>query len=245
MIYTTFAQLYDQLMDPAVYENWIMYFKQQVESSTASPVLDLGCGTGALTLCLKKEGYAVEGLDFSEEMLSLARDRFSTADVTIPLYQGDMADLSELGEYQVILSSLDSLCYLADETELAVVFQQVAAHLPVDGQFLFDVHSIYQVDQVFPDYMYNYQDGEQAFLWHAYPTDVEHGIEHELTFFVKDQSGSGYQRLSERHYERTYPIEVYRALLEQAGFKQVELSADDGLSPVTKEAGRWFFSCRK
>ncbi|GKS80941.1 methyltransferase [Ligilactobacillus pabuli] len=245
MIYTTFAQLYDQLMDPIVYEDWIKYFQQQVAVDANAKVLDLGCGSGALTLLLKQAGYQLEGLDLSEEMLSLASARFGEADVFIPLYQGDMMDLSELGEYQTIFSSLDSLCYLADQTEVGTVFQQVAQHLPTGGQFLFDVHSTYQIDQVFPDYMYNYQNEDQAFLWHSYPTDVEHGIEHELTFFVKNQAGTGFERLSEHHYERTYPAKVYLELLKKAGFTQVDLTAGLADSPLTEQTTRWFFSCRK
>lgn len=245
MIYTTFAQLYDQLMDPVVYEEWIKYFKQQVAVDTNAKVLDLGCGSGALTLLLQEAGYQLEGVDLSEEMLSLANARFNEAGASIPLYQGDMTDLAELGQYQTIFSSLDSLCYLADQAEVQTVFRQVAQHLNAGGQFLFDVHSTYQIDQVFPDYMYNYQTEDQAFLWHSYPTDVEHGIEHELTFFVKNQTGTGFERLSEHHYERTYPAEIYLALLKKAGFTQIKISAGFSAEPLTDKTTRWFFSCRK
>lgn len=244
MIYTTFAELYDELMDSEMYHRWVQYFKQRV-CLDGGPVLDLGCGSAALTLLLKQAGYQMEGLDLSEEMLSLASEKMIGNESFIPLYQGDMTDLRALGKYNAVVSTLDSLCYLADESELQLVFEQVYDHLISSGHFLFDVHSLYQVDEVFPDYMYNYQDENEAFLWHSYPTDVEHAVEHELTFFVREQETGSYQRLSEYHYERTYPLDVYVKLLKKAGFDRIDVSADFGQSSVKKNSVRWFFSCTK
>ena len=244
MNYTTFAQLYDQLMDPEIYESWLEYFKQRV-SPNSGMVLDLGCGAGALTMQLKKAGFQMEGLDLSDEMLSLASERMSRANVFFPVYQADMTDLNGLGQYAVVVSTLDSLCYLANFAELGKVFREVYAHLKEHGKFLFDVHSVYQMEKVFPDYMYNYQDQNEAFLWHSYPTDVSYGIEHELTFFIKDQATKNYQRLTEHHYERTYPLANYIDLLKEVGFKKVEVKADFGRFSVKNDSTRWFFCCDK
>jgi SAM-dependent methyltransferase len=38
-------------------------------------VADLGCGTGTLSLLLAQEGYDVDGVDFSPEMVRLAREK--------------------------------------------------------------------------------------------------------------------------------------------------------------------------
>ena len=37
---------------------------------TGGPVLELGCGTGRVTILLAKAGYEVWGIDFSETMLA-------------------------------------------------------------------------------------------------------------------------------------------------------------------------------
>ncbi len=244
MIYTTFAQLYDDLMDPSVYTDWENYLTHRVKKHNGK-LLDLGCGSGILMEKLKGDGFAVEGLDLSEDMLTLASQRAQTAGDTWPLYQGNMLDLSGLGTYGTIISSLDSLCYLADANEVQTVFQEVYAHLQADGSFLFDVHSLYQMDEFFPDYMYNYQDKNEAFLWHSYATDKPHAIEHELTFFVKDSAKDYFLRLNEYHYERTYPLQEYKELLTKVGFTEIEVSADFGQSSVSTTSNRWFFWCQK
>lgn len=52
-------------------------------------VADLGCGTGTLSLLLAEEGYAVDGVDFSPEMVRRARAKvpgatFQVGDAAVP-----------------------------------------------------------------------------------------------------------------------------------------------------------------
>ncbi len=64
-------------------------------------------------------------------------------------------------------------------------FDGVYSCLEEDGVFLFDVHSLYQIDEVFPDYSYHYQTDEFAFLWESYQGEKDHSIEHFLTFLLQ------------------------------------------------------------
>ena len=50
------------------------FWLDQVEKY-GEPVLELGCGTGRITLPLTEKGIAITGLDISEPMLSLARKK--------------------------------------------------------------------------------------------------------------------------------------------------------------------------
>ena len=45
----------------------------------------------------------------------------------------------------------DSLCYLTDFEDVVSVFEAVYNHLEEGGIFLFDVHSLYQMQEVFQD----------------------------------------------------------------------------------------------
>lgn len=58
-----------------------------VSGSCGASVLDLGLGTASLTSRLYREGFQIYGLDFSKEMLSLAREKMPAAE----LFQGDFA----------------------------------------------------------------------------------------------------------------------------------------------------------
>ncbi|ALV20709.1 MULTISPECIES: class I SAM-dependent DNA methyltransferase [Carnobacterium] len=244
MSYQTFAQVYDAIMDDTLYERWASFVDRQLQNKGQS-VLELACGTGALAVTLKKHGYDVTGLDLSANMLSLASERAFSEGVQLPLIEGDMLDLSEIGQYDVVTCFSDSICYMPDAAAVLNVFKEVYQTLNEEGTFLFDVHSIYQIDNIFPGYMYNDQSEEISFLWQSYAGETEHSIEHDLTFFVYEEETDRYERFDETHKERTYPIEVYREMLQQAGFTSIFTSAEFGESDINDESTRWFFTCKK
>lgn len=244
MIYQTFAGLYDEMMDSALYDQWLDFVMQRVTDKQA-PLLELACGTGVLAVKLCQAGYQVTGLDLSPEMLTLANNRAQSAQVTLPLIEGDMLDLTEIGAFQTVTCLDDSLCYMPDLAHLKQVFQQVYQLLPAQGQFLFDMHSIYQIDDFFPGYMYNYRTEDQAFMWTSYVGDQPHSVEHDLTFFVWDDAIQGYQAINELHHERTYPLAKIVAALKAVGFQTVTTSAEFGTQPIQSESGRWFFEAQK
>ena len=114
-----------------------------------------------------------------------------------------------------------------------------------DGKFLFDVISPYQTDEIYPGYMYNYVDDEQAFLWTTYQTEEPHSVEHDLTFFVKNDATNTYSKINELHHERTYELETYLSLLNEVGFKNVKTSSNFGRDAINDKSTRWFFECSK
>ena len=244
MIYQTFAKLYDALFDPDLYDDWLGFVQRELATPQA-PILELACGTGRLAVMLAKAGYNVTGFDLSDEMLSLADQHAQEANVELPLIQGDMLDLSELATYQTVTCFADSFCYLPDETALLQAFKQVVAHLAPTGQFMFDVISPYQTDVVYPGYMFNYRDEDQAFLWSSEAGEDPHSVDHDLTFFTYNEAKQAYDEVAELHHERTYSLATYKRLLQQAGFSAVQVTADFGRQSVTETTTRWFFVCEK
>ncbi len=59
------------------------------------------------------------------------------------------------GQFDLVTCYSDSICYMEDEVDVGQVFTQVYQHLNEGGRFIFDVHSIYQIDEVFPGYSYH------------------------------------------------------------------------------------------
>lgn len=247
MNYQTFAKLYDDLFDEEAYADWQSYAQTHIQSKDGK-LLELAGGAGRLAILLKQNGFKdVSVFDLSPEMLTLAAEHAEAAQIDLPLIQGDMREWSDLKQkYATITSFADSLNYLANTQEVLATFKQVASHLEPNGQFLFDVISPWQTDVYYPGYMYNWHDEETAFMWSSYGVEgSQHTVEHELTFFVYNENIDGYQQIQEIHTERTYDIETYQRLLQKAGFKDIQISADFGRSAVTPESDRWFFNAIK
>lgn len=243
MIYNSFARVYSELMDDSLYARWAQYVEKQVSKNGRS-LLDVACGTGDLTILLADK-FQVTGTDLSEEMLKIAAEKAQKANKSIPFVQSNMLDLYDFDKFDVITCFDDSICYLKDEDELAIAFNQAYQHLNDGGKYLFDAHSLYQMDEVFPGYMFNHRAEDSAFMWNSYEGEYPHSIEHELTFFNWNDKIQGYSVNTELHKERTYPSETFINILKDIGFKNVAVSADFGDSEVQADSTRWFFTAEK
>lgn len=72
--YQEFARVYDTIMDDTLYDAWHDFSRRHLPSETTN-ILELACGTGKLSVQFARDGYAVTGLDLSEEMLTIAYNR--------------------------------------------------------------------------------------------------------------------------------------------------------------------------
>ncbi len=240
MIYDVFAHVYSALMDDSVFYDWQNYTEELLQKG--SSILELGCGNGQLGILLKQSGYAIEGLDLSEEMLALAYERQAAADTFFPLIHGDMRDLSDYGTYEAIISFCDSLCYLNTREDLEQTFQEVYTHLKEGGDFLFDVFTTEHIARL-DGYAYHDEIPGIVFLWDSFEGEVPHSIEHDLSFFIEQADGR-FERQEELHKERTYPMQEYLDMLEAAGFSKIKVTADFG-EEITGDNIRWFFHAQK
>ncbi|WP_049618161.1 class I SAM-dependent methyltransferase [Streptococcus sp. X13SY08] len=207
-------------------------------------LLELACGTGIQSVRFAQAGFDVTGLDLSQEMLDVAEKRAASAKVKVDFLQGNMLDLSRAGKYDFVTCYSDSICYMQDEVEAGDVFKEVYNALNDGGVFIFDVHSTYQIDEVFPGYSYHENADDFAMIWDSYEDEAPHSVVHELTFFIQDEDGR-FTRFDEVHEERTYDVLTYDILLEQAGFSSFKLYADSEDKEPTETSKRWFFVCEK
>ncbi|MFC4545765.1 class I SAM-dependent methyltransferase [Paenactinomyces guangxiensis] len=69
-----------------------------------SPVLDIACGTGRMTIPLAERGYDMTGFDITPEMLEAAKQKALDRGVSVHWIQADMRQL-ELGRKYMPSSS--------------------------------------------------------------------------------------------------------------------------------------------
>lgn len=98
-------------------------------------VLDVGCGAGALAQGLRRRGAIVTGLDRSEPMLAIARDRLGPS---TDLRLGDLRDPLPFddGDFDLVVASL-VLHYLRDWEPLLRELHRV---LVPDGRIIASTH---------------------------------------------------------------------------------------------------------
>ena len=92
------------LRDPHVRAAWAGLLTPLLPTPPAR-VLDLGCGTGSLSVLLAEQGHRVTGLDLSPRMLDLACEKAESSGVAVTFLPGDASDPKGVGSgYDVVLA---------------------------------------------------------------------------------------------------------------------------------------------
>lgn len=249
MTYQHFAYIYDDLMKDVPYDLWLDFVKRKIEKygeGFTSSIIDLGCGTGELSIRLVKAGFQVSGVDLSEDMLAVANEKANAHNCHIDFYQQSMAELSGFHEVDCIVCFCDSLNYLQTEEEVIQTFKKSYESLRKGGLFIFDVHSIYKVSQIFMNQSFVNSDEEVSYIWNCFPGEFPNSVEHDLSFFVKVRDSENlYERFDEYHFQRTFPIRRYQDWLMQAGFTILEISGDFQDTLPADDYERVFFTVKK
>jgi SAM-dependent methyltransferase len=106
------------------------------------PVLELGCGTGRITLAIAEAGYRIMGLDISERMLDRAAEKRGTlrreARERVHLVQGDMVRF-DLGEkFRAVLIPFRPFQHLLETEEQIACLDCARKHLAANGRLIVD-----------------------------------------------------------------------------------------------------------
>ena len=225
--YTGFAEVYDTFMDNVPYEEWSQYLIEILKEYGVRNglVADLGCGTGAITERLAKHGYDMIGIDNSEEMLSIAREKLSDYEESdhrrgILYLLQDMREMELYGTVDAVVSICDSMNYITEEEDLLQVFRLVNNYLEKDGLFVFDLNTEYKYKEILGERNICENREDASFIWENFYYPEEQINEYDLTIYVKTD-GQLYERLEETHYQRAYSLEQIKELLEKAGMQYV------------------------
>jgi SAM-dependent methyltransferase len=108
------------------------------------PILELGCGTGRVTLPLARAGFSVTGIDISQEMLERARGKLraeaSPVRRRVDLRLADMRTLRLRRRYRLVISPFNVVQHLYTRRDFELACATVRHHLePRTGRFVFDV----------------------------------------------------------------------------------------------------------
>ena len=112
-----------------------------LELEPGSRVLDLCCGQGRHAVELARRGFQVTGLDLSEYLLGLARQKAEQAGIEVELVRGDMRDLPWRSEFDAVINMFTSFGYLESEEEDERVLRAVHEALRPGGRMLLDLPS--------------------------------------------------------------------------------------------------------
>ena len=231
--YTSFAQVYDLFMDNVPYEQWGQYLSTFLKEHGIQDglLLDLGCGTGKLTRIMESYGYDMIGVDYSYEMLDIAREQ--SGESILYLLQ-DMREFELYGTVRAIYSACDSINYILEEDELREVFALANNYLDPGGLFLFDINTPYKYKELLGENTFAETREEGSFIWENYYDEADGINEYDLTLYIKEEDGR-FQRFQESHYQKCYELDTIKSLLVEAGMEFVAAYDAYTNEPATEE----------
>lgn len=243
--YTDFAYIYDTLMADAQYGERTEYILSLFDKFGQKPtlLLDLACGTGEFSLRLAQKGIEVIGVDMSEDMLSIAREKAFDSETDILFLCQRAEELDLYGTVDGAVCCMDSINHITDLKNLEEAIKKVALFLEKGCLFIFDVNTPYKHESVLGDNTFVFEEENIYCVWqNSY--DRETAVtDISLDFFVEEDGL--YERFCENFSERVYSIDTLTNLLEKSGFNVKAVLGDmSNNAPETLEE-RIFFVAEK
>src|SRR5690625_3610175 len=165
MTYNTLAYVYDELMAHAPYEEWVNFTMNVINNREVQSIVDLGCGTGSISVRLAKSGYHVTGVDKSADMLTAADEKARNEYVNINFIQQDIRSLTGFKDVDLFISYCDVINYITNEKDITALFKNVHQSLQPDGLFIFDIHALPYVEDCLIDQTFTDETDNLVYIW--------------------------------------------------------------------------------
>lgn len=220
MAYESLAHVYDKIMREDInYGEWAEYTSELLRKSGIKDgkILDLGCGTGGITMEMGRLGWQMSGVDISEEMLAEAKQKFAQENLEISLYRQDIAELQINEQFQAAMATFDTFNYLCDRNKLLKALKNVHDVLIPGGILLFDYNTRFKLGDILGDNTYSYYSDDTVYIWENEYNPNTQICKMQLTFFLRRESGL-YERKMETHRQRAYSLMQWKKLLKESGF---------------------------
>ena len=251
--YDDWAEIYDAVYADLTHD---LDFYTGLAEKVGGPVLELGCGTGRVSLAIAAKGIDVVGVDISPLMVAAAQAKATERKLTERcIFQtGDMADVHLADTYPLVIMPFRSFQSMLTVEEQKAALATASAHLRDGGTLALDVFQpdIGQLgiehDETVPFHMRDVKqaDGGTIVVWGQNGWDGEEQVNSaRLIIEELDPKGLMVRRLY-RDFDLRYTFRYeMQHLLDVCGFDVDSVAGDFDGGPVTEESDDIVWVARK
>jgi SAM-dependent methyltransferase len=244
-----YAAFYDWENAQTVHRRDVAFW-QRLAAAANGPVLELGCGTGRITVPVARAGVHITGVDRSMPMLARASRKLRRTALTAAahLVRGDIRHLPfRRGRFPLVMAPYGILQSLTREADLTATLASVARVMPKGGRFGIDLvpdlprWSEYAARKTMAGRM---GQGTAVSLVESVTQDRARG----LTIFDQRYVTTRKRVRREHHFTltfRTLSIRQMSSRLERAGFRVDAVLGDYRGRPWDDRADVWIIMAKK
>ncbi len=240
------AETYDLHCD-AFNEDFL--FLDQWVKSLGSPLLDLACGTGRMSIRLAAQGYQITGVDLVPEMIARARQKADDRAVSVEWVVSDARSFHLQKQFAGIFMLMNAFQFLLTRADHEGMLACVREHLQPDGQFLFETRNpsprnLFEVQHPEGE-TYAPPDGGQLVITEYQHYDPMTQIQHYNSLYQWMHLGIEQKATRKRVALRyVFPQEM-ESLLYYNGFEIISVYGNWQQEPLTAASPAMIYVCRK
>lgn len=233
----------------------VTFYRELARRRLGGPgrILELGAGSGRVTIPLARDGHHVVALDQSSAMLAKLSARVAALPAAaagrVTVLRGDLRGFRAPGKFPLAIAAFNVLEHLYTRGEIDACLRCVAAHLEPGGVFAFDVQ--------LPDLAWLIRDPTKRWAKTRFtdPTTkraMYYSTNHDydpisqivvIRLYYDPVDGKGPGRVVQLTQRKFFPAEL-EALVAHAGLRVVERYGDFSFAPLDARAESQVLVCQ-
>ena len=192
---------------------------------------------------LIEKGVEVIGVDMSEDMLAVAREKTADNGLDILYLCQKAEELDLYGTVDGAICCLDSLNHITDINKLSKAVKRVSLFMEEGNLFIFDLNTEYKHRNILGNNTFVMDEEEVYCVWQNEYNEGTHTTDINLDFFVCEDGV--YYRSDEHFCERAYTDTEIAAACGEAGLEIIAVFDEMTENPTTDKTERAVYITRK
>ncbi|WP_342472491.1 class I SAM-dependent methyltransferase [Metasolibacillus sp. FSL H7-0170] len=205
----------------------IEYYLERLKG-TKGKILEAAVGSGRFLIPLLENGFIVDGIDYSTEMLDSCRKRCKERGLNPKLYEENLRSFSLESKYEAIVIPTGSFCLIDNFTDAKDALKCFYNHLMPEGRLIVDLllPSNWRTEEIttatFP------LSNEEGITLESKSIEINWIDQYTLSYlkYEKWRDGKLVDTELQKFAMRWYGIEEFKLILESIGFSDITCSAD-------------------
>jgi SAM-dependent methyltransferase len=225
--YGKFARYYDVIYQRYDYDqecDFLINMFHRYHEGKAESILDLGCGTGSHDIVLAKKGFKVVGIDSSNTMIEIAREKSRNSGLEIEFIVRDMRELQLSNGFDCAICMFGGFGYVLSDEDLRRLFKELRNVLKPKGLFLFE---FWNEDGLKPTPYRSWdkleKDGIRVYRLSKSNYNANEGVLDIRFAFVVLEQERLVDEFEELHRIRIYSINEMNEILRDEGFNVLQM----------------------